>query len=66
KIQLLVSHVGVKELLLNKDLNEKHVGWITRVMEYGIEIKVTKLVHGKGLCEQLALGQQDEIDSEKE
>ncbi|KAH9312130.1 hypothetical protein KI387_027165, partial [Taxus chinensis] len=43
KVQLLVSHVGVKDFLLNKDLNEKRAGWITHVMEYDIEIKVTKL-----------------------
>ncbi|KAH9296662.1 hypothetical protein KI387_044242 [Taxus chinensis] len=66
KIQLLVSHAGVKDFLLNKDLNEKRAGWITRVMEYDIEIKVTKLVHGKELCEQLALSQQVEAGDEKE
>ncbi|KAH9325209.1 hypothetical protein KI387_005387, partial [Taxus chinensis] len=47
KVQLLVSHAGVKDFLLNKDLNEKRAGWITRVMEYDIEIKITKLVRGK-------------------
>lgn len=57
KIKILVSHAGVKDFLLKKDLNEKRAGWITRVMEYDIEIKVTKLVHGKGLCEQLASNQ---------
>ncbi|KAH9308779.1 hypothetical protein KI387_036690, partial [Taxus chinensis] len=66
KVQLLVSHVGVKDFLLNKDLNEKRAGWITRVMEYDIEIKVTKLVRGKGLCEQLILGKQKEACNEKE
>ncbi|KAH9304225.1 hypothetical protein KI387_008629, partial [Taxus chinensis] len=35
-------------------------------MEYDIEIKVTKLVRGKGLCEQLALSQQVEVGDEKE
>ncbi|KAH9296570.1 hypothetical protein KI387_040158, partial [Taxus chinensis] len=43
KVQLLVSHVGVKDFLLSRDLNEKREGWITCVMEYDIEIKVTKL-----------------------
>lgn len=40
KIQFLVSHVGVKDFLLNKDLNKKCAGWITCIMEYDIEIKV--------------------------
>lgn len=51
KIQLVVSHVGVKDFLLNKDLNEKRESSITRVMDYDIDIKVTKMVRCKGLCE---------------
>ncbi|KAH9330739.1 hypothetical protein KI387_002847, partial [Taxus chinensis] len=35
-------------------------------MEYDIEIKVTKLVRGKGLCEQLASKQPDESKSEED
>lgn len=34
KVQLLVPHASVKEFLLNKDINEKRVGWITKIMEY--------------------------------
>ena len=44
----------MKDFLLNKDLNTKRAGWITKAMEYDIEIKVTKLVRGKGSCEKLA------------
>ncbi|KAH9308774.1 hypothetical protein KI387_036685, partial [Taxus chinensis] len=65
KVQLLVFHVGVKDFLL-KDLNEKRAGWITCVMEYDIEIKVTKLVRGKGLCEKMILNKQKEACNEKE
>ncbi|KAH9321941.1 hypothetical protein KI387_016580, partial [Taxus chinensis] len=65
-VQLLVSHAGVKDFLLNKDLNEKRAGWITHVMEYDIEIKITKLVRGKGLCEQLVLGKKKEACNEGE
>ncbi|XP_059066329.1 uncharacterized protein LOC131857648 [Cryptomeria japonica] len=54
KIQLMVSHPTVKEFLLTKDINDKRARWITKAMECDISIKVTKLVRGKGLCEQLA------------
>lgn len=54
RIQLLVAHSTVKDFLLNQDINDKCVGWITKVMEFDIDIKVAKLVRGKGLCEQLA------------
>lgn len=47
-------------------MNEKHAGWITHVMEYDIEIKVTKLVHRKGLCEQLASSQEVDASNENE
>ncbi len=64
KVQLLVSHATVKDFLLNKDINEKRAGWITRVMEYDVEIKVSNLVKGRGLCEQMisALEGQHEVN----
>lgn len=53
KIHLLVPHASVKDFLLRKDINEKREGWITKVMEYDVDIQVTKLVRGKGLCKQM-------------
>lgn len=50
----MVTHPSVKEFFLSKDLNEKRAGWITKVMEYDIDIQITKLVRGRGLCENLA------------
>lgn len=48
---LMVSHPSVKIFLLSKDLSDKRASWVTKVMEYDVKIKVTKLVRGKGLCE---------------
>ena len=45
----MVPHASIKEFLLNKDINEKRVGQITKVMEYDIDIKIPKLMRGKGL-----------------
>lgn len=53
KIILMVAHPSVKEFLLSKDLSDKRVGWVTKLMEYDVEIKVTKLVGGKLFCEYL-------------
>ncbi|KAH9295245.1 hypothetical protein KI387_038833, partial [Taxus chinensis] len=64
RIHLMVSHPGVKDFVLNKDMNEKHVGWITKVMEYDVHIKVTKLVRGKGLCQQLAADLESKGDED--
>ena len=52
RVHLLVPHASVKDFLLDKDINEKRAGWITKVMEYDVDIIITKLVRGKGLCEE--------------
>ena len=49
KIHLLVPHANAKDFLLRKDINEKRAGWITKVMEYDVDIQITNLVRGKGL-----------------
>ena len=38
KIHLLVPHASVKDFLLRKHISEKRAGWITRVMEYDVDI----------------------------
>lgn len=49
----MVPHASVKEFFLNKDINEKRFGWITKVMGYDINIKITNLVRSKGFCEKM-------------
>ena len=52
KIHLLVPHASVKDFLLSKDVTEKRAGWIAKVMEYDVDIQITKLVRERGLCKQ--------------
>lgn len=66
KINLMVAQPIVKEFLLSNDLSDKRVGWVTKVMEYDVEIKVTKLVRGKGLCEQIYDGVTSDIEHKQE
>lgn len=33
---------------------EGKYGWITRIIEYDVEIKTTKLIRGRFLCENIA------------
>lgn len=49
----MVAQPCIKDFLLNKALSHKRASWVTKVMEYDVQIKVAKLVRGKGLCEQL-------------
>ena len=62
KIYLLVSHTSVRDLLLRKYISEKRARWITKVMEYNFDNKVTNLVRGKGLCEKMV----SSLDAHKE
>ena len=55
KIYFLVPHASAKDFLLSKDISEKRVGWITNVMEYDVDIQITKLVRGKRLCKKMSL-----------
>ena len=43
----------MKEFILNKELNEKMAKWITKAMEYYIEIRIRKLVSSKGQWEKI-------------
>ena len=38
KTHLLVPHASVKDFLLRKDISEKRARWITKVMEYDLNI----------------------------
>ena len=60
KIHLLVPHMSVRDFLLSKDINEKRDGWITKVMEYDVDIQITKLVRARGLCKQMISSQESD------
>lgn len=49
-IHLLVPHASVNDFFLSKDISEKRASWVTKVMEYDVDIQITKLVRGRGLC----------------
>lgn len=53
KIQLMVPHASIKEFPLSKDISEERAMWVTRVMEYDVDIKITKIMRGKGFCEHI-------------
>lgn len=46
-------------------MNGKRAGWVTKVMEYDVDIKVTKLIRGKGLFEQLAGNTNNSVDDKE-
>ena len=53
KVLAYVPNSAVKEILVQPDSEGKRGRWIAKVMEYGVEIKPTKLVKGQGLAKLL-------------
>ena len=53
KILVFTIHPNVRNYVIQGDLGEGNTGWITKIMEYDIEIKLTKLIRGKALCENI-------------
>lgn len=51
---VLVHDIVVKSILTQQDFGSKRGNWVAKIQEYDLEIKPTKLVHGKGLCQLMA------------
>lgn len=49
-VTALVPDVVVKLIVTQQDFGTKRGNWVAKIQEYDMEIKPTKLVHGKGLC----------------
>jgi hypothetical protein len=43
----------VKDIFIHLDMDGKRSKWITKILEFDLEIKPTKLVKGKGLAKLL-------------
>ena len=53
KIIAYVPSSFVKDILIQPDIDGKRRKWITKILEFDLEIKPTKLVKGKGLAKIL-------------
>jgi hypothetical protein len=54
KIIAYVPSASVKEIFIQPNINGKISKWISKILEFDLEIKPTKLVKGKGLAKLLA------------
>lgn len=48
-----VTHSIMYEYIMEGEITEKRANWITKILKYDIEVKPTKTVQGRGLCEYL-------------
>lgn len=66
KTNVIMPFLAVQNLLVQKDLGEKIVDWVTALQEYDLEIKPSKIVRGQGLCKLVVEGNDDEMRAVEE
>jgi hypothetical protein len=54
KIIAYVPSVSMKDILIQPDIDGRRGKWITKILEFELEIKPTKLIKGQGLAKLLA------------
>ena len=54
RILVFTIHPDVRNYVIQGDLGERKVGWISKIMEYDIEINPIKLIKGRPTCENIA------------
>jgi len=54
KILVYTIHLNVRNYVIQGELGEGEASWITRIMEYDVETKPTKIIKVRSLCENIA------------
>jgi hypothetical protein len=54
RVTAYILSTSVKDILIQPDIDGRRGKWITKILEFDLEIKPTKLVKGKGLAKLLA------------
>lgn len=50
---MLTIHLDVRSYIMQGEMDSGRDGWITKIIQYNIEIHPTKVVKGRALCTQL-------------
>lgn len=53
KVLVLTIHLNVRSYIMQGEIGEGRPGWISKIRKYDVEIRPTKLIRGKALCNQL-------------
>jgi len=62
KIVGYVPHATVKYILSQQDFLGVRGKWVSKIQEYDLEIKPTKLIKGRGLAQMLTEGNEQVLD----
>jgi hypothetical protein len=57
-----VPHSVVKDILGQQDCLGVRRKWVSKIQEYDLEIKPTKLIKGQGLAQMLTKGNEQVLD----
>lgn len=66
KTNVIVPFLAVRNFLVQKDPGEKRANWVIALQEYDLEIKLSKIVRGQGLCKLVVEGNDDEMRAAEE
>ena len=69
RMKVIVPHLAVRSLFVQKELGERRGNWVTYLQEYYLEFKPASIVRGQGLCKLMAEGnsnQQNNWENEAE
>ena len=50
RITMYIPSASVKEIIIHPDIDGKRGKWITKILDFDLEIKPTKLIKGQGLA----------------
>jgi hypothetical protein len=62
KVVGYVPHPAVKDILLQQNCLGVMGKWVSKIQEYDLEIKPTKLIKGQGLAQMLTKGNEQSLD----
>ena len=54
KVSAYIPSASVKDILIQPDIDRRRCKWITKILEFDLDIKPTKLIKGQGLAKLLA------------
>ena len=57
-----VPHATAKDILGQRDCLGDREKWVSKIQEYDLEIKPTKLIKGQGLAQMLTKGNEQVLD----
>jgi len=46
-------HPSVPEYILEGEITDKRAGWITKILEYDVDVKPTNMVKGRVACQHI-------------